>query len=278
MTPLGSRPTDDGNNPNPKGRLCSDSVVLKTRGKPLKIGTWNVRTLYQAGKLANALQEMNSMNIDILGLADTRWTGSGKIVKENHTMIYSGGNDHYNGVGIILRNKIANTIMGYWAISDRVLMVKLQGRPFNITIIQVYAPTQDHSDEEIEEFYEEIQRAIKSVKSDDVLCVMGDLNAKVGDKKVTNITGNYGLGDKNERGERLIQFCEQNNLTIANTLFKQPIRRIYTWKSPGDIVRNQIDFIMINQRFRNSIKQAKTYPGADINSDYNSVTIKMEIN
>ena len=82
---------------------------------------------------------------------------------------------------------------------------------------------------------------------------------------------------KNERGERLRQFCEQNNVTIANTLFKQPIRQIYTWKSPGDIVRNQIDLIMINQTFRNGIKQAKTYSGADINSDHNPVRVKMEI-
>ena len=96
-------------------------------------------------------------------------------------MIYSGGSGHQSSVGIILRKKIASTIMRYWAISDRVLMVKLQDKPFNISIIQVYAPTQDRSDEEIEEFYFEIQRAIKYVKLDDVLCVLRDLHAKAGE-------------------------------------------------------------------------------------------------
>ena len=86
---------------------------------------------------------------------------------------------------------------------------------------------------------------------------------KQGNEKVTNITGNYSLGEKNGV-ERRIKFCEQSNLTIGNTLFKQPIRRIYTWKSPKDIFRNQIDFVMINQRLRNSIKKVKIYPGADI--------------
>ena len=112
---------------------------------------------------------------------------------------------------------------------------------------------------------------------EDVLCVMDDLNAKVGNKQVEKTVGKYGIGDKNERGERLIGFCEKNKLIIANTFFKHPIRRLYTWKSPGDVIGNQIDYIMINQRFKNSIKNAITYPGADINSDHNPVYIKLQV-
>ncbi|KAG1671332.1 Craniofacial development protein 2 [Nymphon striatum] len=156
-------------------------------------------------------------------------------------------------------------------------MMKLQSKPFNINIIQVYAPTQDYDDEEIETFYEEIQVAIKNTKSDDILCIMGDFNAKVGKEKHTDIVGNGGLGKRNERGERMIQFCILNKLFITNTWFQQPPRKLYTWKSPGDITRNQIDYIIINQRFRNTVKQVKTYPGADINSDHNPVVMKMNI-
>ena len=87
----------------------------------------------------------------------------------------------------------------------------------------------------------------------------------------------HGLGRGNERGERLIQFCQENKLIIANTWFKPPVRKLYTWKSPGDISRNQIDYIMFNKRFRNCIKQAKTYPGADMNSDHNPVVVKYSI-
>ena len=85
------------------------------------------------------------------------------------------------------------------------------------------------------------------------------------------------MGRRNERGERLIQFCQENKLIIANTWFQQPVRKLYTWKSPGDISRNQIDYIMLNERFRNCIKQAKTYPGADMNSDHNPVVVKINM-
>ena len=106
---------------------------------------------------------------------------------------------------------------------------------------------------------------------------MGDLNAKVGDKRYQIIVGMHGLGRRNERGERLIQFCQVNKLIITNTWFQQPVRKLYTWKSPGDISRNQIDYIMLNERFRNCIKQAKTYPGADMNSDHNQVVVKINM-
>ena len=181
---------------------------------------------------------MNNMKLDIMGISETRWTESGKIITGNHSMIYSGGIEHKHGVGFIQNKKVANAVIGYWPISERVLMVKLYGRPSNINIIQVYAPRQDHSDADIEVFYEEIEKALKYAKSDDVLCIMGDLNAKVGSEPFKSIVGKYGLGEKNDRGERLIEFCQHNNLAIANTLFQHPNRRLYTWENPGDIVRD----------------------------------------
>ena len=93
--------------------------------------------------------------------------------------------------------------MGYWPISEKVLMAKLHGRPFNINIIEVYAPTHDHSDAEIEVFYEEIEKALKYAKSDGMLCVMGDLIAKIGSAPFESIVGRYGLGEKNDRGQSL---------------------------------------------------------------------------
>ena len=147
--------------------------------------------------------------------------------------------------------------------------MKLKGKPFDIVVIQLYAPTQDHPDGEIEDFYEKIRTTIKQVKSDDVIIVMGDMNAKVGNEQHSNIVGKFGLGSKNETGMRLIQFCEENNLILTNTWYQHPARKLYTWKSPGDVRRNQIDYIMINQTFRKAIRQVKTYPGADINSDHN---------
>ena len=108
---------------------------------------------------------------------------------------------------------------------------------------------------------------MEEVKGTDVLVVMGDFNAKVGAENST-VTGNYGLGERNESGERLVQFCQEEQLIIANTLFQHPKKNLYTWSSPGDQYRNQIDYILVRRRFRNSIKNVKTYPGADIMSDH----------
>ena len=192
-------------------------------------------------------------------------------------MIYSGGGNHKNGVGIVMKNSVAKSMMGFWVISDRVLMMKLESKPFNINVMQVYAPTQDHDGEEMEKFYKEIQNGIKYAKSDEIICIMGDLNTKVGDERYQNIVGMHGLGRRNERRERLIQFCQENKLLIANMWFQQPVRKLYTWKSPGDISRNQIDYIMFNERFRNCIKQAKTYTEAEMNSDHNPVVVKVNM-
>ena len=125
-------------------------------------------------------------------------------------------------------------------------MIKLQGKPSSISTIQIYAPTQDHEDEEIELFYDEIQTAIKNVKTDDILCVMGDLNAKVGKERTTDITSQYGLGTRNKRGERLIEFCQQHKLIVTNTYFKQHPRKVYTQKSPDGDTRKS-DRLYINK-------------------------------
>ena len=143
--------------------------------------------------------------------------------------------------------------------------------------MQVYAPTQDHDGEEIEKYYQEIHNGFKYAKWDEVICITGYFNTKVGDEWYQNIVGMHGLGRRKEMGELLIQFCHENKLIIANTWFKQPVRKLHTLKSHGDISRNQIDYIMFNERFRNCIKLAKTYPAADMNSDHNPVVVKINM-
>ncbi|GFN77269.1 craniofacial development protein 2-like protein [Plakobranchus ocellatus] len=106
---------------------------------------------------------------------------------------------------------------------------------------------------------------------------MGDFNAKVGEDRIGNTAGPYGLGKINERGERLVEWCQTHDLVVCNTWFEQPARRKWTWKSPGDGSRNQIDYILTNERFRNAIKSAKTYPGADCYSDHVPVVAKLNL-
>ena len=111
-----------------------------------------------------------------------------------------------------------------------------------------------------------------------MLVVIGDLNANVGQERNGNSVGPCGMGEKNERGEKLIGFCQSRKLTITDTWFTQPNIRKYTWISPDGKTKNQIDYIMIHIRFRNSVKQTKTYPCADIGSDHNPVVATVKIN
>ena len=112
------------------------------------------------------------------------------------------------------------------------ICVRLQGKPFNITVIQVYAPTSNAEETEVERFYEDIQDLLELTPKIDVVFIIGDWSAKVGSQETPGVTGKFGLGIWNEAGKRLIEFCQENALVIANTLFQQHKRRLYTWTSP----------------------------------------------
>ena len=242
-----------------------------------KFGTWNVRTLMQPGKLDNIKREMERMEISLLEISECRWKGAGTIQSDKYRIIYSGGTTHERGVGIIINETKCKALKGYWPISDRILMVKLQGTPIDTNFIQVYSPTSTSSEEDIETFYDDLEKAIKECKNHEVTIIMGDFNAKVGNLKDNNITGGHGLGERNERGDKLVEWAGIHNMIIGNTWFQQHPRRLWTWKSPDDNTKNQIDFILINKRFRNSLLSVKTRPGADCNSDHVPLTGTLRI-
>ena len=128
--------------------------------------------------------------------------------------------------------------------------VRFQGKPFNITVIQVYAPNSNAEEPEVEQFYEDIQDLSELTPKKDVLFIIGDWKAKVGSQETPGVTGKFGLGIQNEA---VIEFCQENTLVIANTFFQQHKRRLYTWTSPDGQHQNQIDYILCSQRWRGSI-------------------------
>ena len=126
------------------------------------------------------------------------------------------------------------------------ICVRFQGKPFNITVIQAYAPTSnaEEAEVEVEWFYEDLQDLLELTPPKDVLFLIGDWNAKVGSQETPGVTSKSGFGIWNEAGQRLIEFCQENALVIANTHFQQDKRRLYTWTSPDDQHRNQIDYVL----------------------------------
>ena len=112
--------------------------------------------------------------------------------------------------------------------NDRMISVHFQGKPFNITVIQVYAPTSNAEEAEVERFYEDLEDLLELTPKRDVLFIIGDWNAKIGSQETPGVTGKFGVGVQNEAGQRLTEFCQENTLVIANALFQQHKRRLYT--------------------------------------------------
>ena len=137
------------------------------------------------------------------------------------------------------------------------ISVHFQGKPFNITVIQVYAPNSNAEEAETEWFYEDLQDLLELTPKKDVLFVIEDWNAKVGSQETPGVTGNVGLGVWNEAGQRIIEFCEENALVIANTLLQQHKKKLYTWTSPDAQNQNQIYYILCSQKWRSSTQSAK---------------------
>ena len=149
-------------------------------------------------------------------------------------------------------------------------LVRFQGKPFNIMVIQVYAPTSNAEEAEAEWFYEDPQDLLEVKPKKDVLFIIGDWNAKVGSQETPGITGRFGLGVQNEAGQRLIDsakraHCQQNK------------RRLDTWTSPDGQHQYQIDYILCNQRWKSSIQSAKTRLRADCGSDHELLIAKLRL-
>ena len=157
------------------------------------------------------------------------------------------------------------------------ISVRLQGKPFSNTVIQVYAPTSNAEEAEVEWFYEDLQDLLELTPKKDVLFIIGDWNAKVGSQGTPGVTGKLGLGKRDEAGQRLIEFCQENTPVIANTLFQQHKRRLYTWTSTDGQHQNKVDYILCSQRWRSSIQSAKTRPGPDYGLDHELLIAKFRL-
>ena len=153
------------------------------------------------------------------------------------------------------KNAILKNAKGYLPVDVRYTLLKINAKPFDIPLLQVYAPTSDYTDEEVKMFYETLDNTIIEVKSSEFLVGMDDFNANISGEKHKAMAGRHGRCDRNERGTRLIYFCEEHKLAIMDTYFQLPKRQLYTWKRPEDITRNQIDYILISQKLRQSKKK-----------------------
>ena len=203
------------------------------------------------------------MNIDVLGISELKWTGMGKFNSGDHCIYYCGQESlRRNGIATMVNKRVLNAVLGCNLKNDRIISVRFQGKPFNIT---VYAPTSNTEEAEVERFYEDLQDLLELRPPKDVLFLIVDWNAKVGSQETPDVRGKFGLGIWNEAGQRLIKFCQENALVIANTLFQQHERRLYTWTSPDNEIRLIIFFAAKDgEALYSQIKQDKELTVAQV--------------
>ena len=262
--------------PRVEGVLRATGNTKLQLRKDTRIGTWNVRSLVEEGKLDLLEHQLERYKIQICGLTEVWWKQKGHFTTNNgHKVVYSGHDElQRQGVALWMNREVASSLLSYEPINSRLISVRLQASPVNITILVAYAPSTtgnpEFDDEERNRFYDEVQKALDKAPQRSVKFVIGDFNAKIGEGHHQLPTvGQYGLGERNAAGDSLYSFCAGNSLSITNTMFKQPKRRLYTWQSPNGKTRNQIDYIMVHSRYRKNIRNCHTYPGADCNSDHN---------
>ena len=154
--------------------------------------------------------EMARVNVNILGISELKWTGMGEFNSGDHYIYYCRQESlRRNGVAIMVNKRVQNAVLGCTHKNDRMISVHFQGKPFNITVIQVCAPTSNAEEAEVEWFYEDLQDLLELTPKEDFIFIIGDWNAKVGSQETPGVTGKFGLGMRNEAGQRLKSFAKK---------------------------------------------------------------------
>ena len=221
------------------------------------------------------VKEFDNYNLDVLGVSEVRWTGTGKRrLASGHTIVFSGRSDDQQseGVALLLNRKTEKALLEWKPFGSRLLKARFHSKYTKLSVLVCYAPTEDANAEVKDAFYDQLQTALESVHAHDMLLILGDLNAKVGSDNTgrEHVMGKHGIGTINDNGERLADFCEENNLLIGGTLFQHKHIHKTTWTSPDGTTKKtkQIDHVIINRRWRSSLQDVRAYRGADVASDH----------
>ena len=248
------------------------------------MGTWNVRTLYEIGRCAQAAKEMRQHKLSVLGMSETRWNTFGETKLETgETLLYSGkeneSDPHEAGVALLLSKEANRSLLEWEPVSDRIIRARFESRFQKVTVIMCYAPTNAAEEEEKQQFYAQLQTVVDIVANRDMLIVMGDMNAKVGQENLgrEREMGKHGLGVMNENGEMFADFCAFNELVIGGTIFPHKLCHTATWVSPDHQTENQIDHVAVRQRWRRSLQDVRVKRSADIGSDHHLVVAKLKM-
>lgn len=251
--------------------------------KPLVVSTYNVRTLYQQGKAHQLFMGCAATGIDIIGIQEHRLITNNPTEElwsddRNWVLIYSSATDQrQGGVGILMSKHIYKCVQSVNSINPRIITATFHGNP-QLTVTSIYAPTEGASPEDKNEFYNNIENHLEQVKIHNIHLVIGDFNARVGlDSHSTHpeVVGRYCFyNTTNNNGERLVSMCEEFKLRPAQMRFPQPRRYLWTWMHPAGST-HQLDHILINTKWTNSLRNCRAYNSVELDSDHRIVSITL---
>lgn len=265
---------------NKKCSKNSNKKYKKTNknSKDFMVCTLNTRTLRTPEKLIELKEALQLIQWDIIGISETKLFGQAIIESiDDHIFTYIGTEKGRNGVGFLIKSKWKDNIIDIKAFSDRIISLKLKISSCKIAIIQVYAPTEKAPLPILESFYKDLDKAIDYCTSEITLTI-GDFNAKIGRKEEgeDSIMGEYGHGERNDRGGRLIDWLWQHRFTHCNSLFNKQPQRKWTWISPNNKIKNEIDHIITNKK--KIIQDVSVLNEFRFESDHRLVRAKIRIN
>ena len=282
LSVLRMKPHDE----SPSGKSCGRRDKrwgLVTPQKTSRIGCVNVTTLNrEEGRDILAARTLEKYDMDICGLSEVRWSGSGKERIGKYTLFYSGnskGSEY--GVGIAVRERLVGSVTAWAPVNDRIIWLRFNAKNVPTTIVQCYAPHEERPTKEKDEFYACLDDVVRRVPGRDLLIVMGDFNARVGNDCSTwsrNI-GKFGAPEVvNDNGLRLLEYCAARDMVVTGTYFQHKKVHTYTWYQRGTQFRSQIDHILVRRRWFSAVNDTRAYRGAEFNNtDHRLVLSKMKI-
>ncbi|XP_071638432.1 craniofacial development protein 2-like [Temnothorax longispinosus] len=209
-----------------------------------RFGTWNIRTMLETSRLAQVIHEMDRYRLQVLGLCETRWPEQGEhITSDGHMLLFSGKPTNElraSSVGILLNSNTRRGLINWKPVTDGIIWVRLRSKVTNITFIQCYAPTEVSDEESKNVFYEQLTATIRDLRKSDIVVLMGDFNAKVGqnNSRLEHVMGAHALGQMNNNGELLIEFWSTQGLIIRGSIFPHKDIHKATWISPDNRTMN----------------------------------------
>ncbi|XP_047004660.1 craniofacial development protein 2-like [Schistocerca americana] len=214
--------------------------------------------------------------IIIIIIQETRWLGEGTHKEDGYKLFYGGCVDKHDfGTDFVIHDKAANSLKGFKVVNKRISYIVLGNQVSGITFINVHAPTEDKTDEKKEELYDQLEQTIESTQIRNIRIVLGDFNGKSGKGEFYIPTiGRYSLHDEtNENGQRMINLTISKNLRVSSTYFEHK----RTWCSLDGRTTNQIEHILVDQRYSHRVMDVRSYRGADCASDHFLIVCKLKL-